>query len=279
MFSSIVIAFCSFHIHSNRDGRSEPFDALREIIHGVAGLYKKALAEKTGDGELANVPLHEVKRGRLVVQRIGKERKGPRQGGPRRDYSSQPHPDRIKTETASLLKLLETHHHDESSLSSGDREKAERLRNELDGRVADESARIVGEAKKRHGRGEGESEFGTISTSSLPKTKATDARGQGEDLQRQSVLPPLPDEIKQSGWMTKQIKSLFGDSSHERFYTLLGNDRLLYFPSEIKAREFFAEWENLEDIYKKEDMIARHNKQIDLIAAVAVDDLVDGDGQ
>lgn len=48
----------------NREGRSEPFERLRDIIRGVATLYKRALAEKTDDDELAKVPLHKIRRGR-----------------------------------------------------------------------------------------------------------------------------------------------------------------------------------------------------------------------
>ena len=58
-------------------GRGEPYNTLRKIIIGVAGLYKKALGKRTGDKELTEKELDEINHGRM------------------------------RTETANLLSLLE----------------------------------------------------------------------------------------------------------------------------------------------------------------------------
>ena len=53
------------------EGREEPYEVLRKIILGVAGLYKKALGKKLGDKELTERSFNEINHGRMRTETAG----------------------------------------------------------------------------------------------------------------------------------------------------------------------------------------------------------------
>ena len=189
------------------------------------------------------------------------------------------------------------YHNAAASLSTSQLEKVKRLRGELDKEVNMAASNLVekvivhrdhSEGYLEETRGDMPTVVATTSGSDLHLSDVPIARVTSERLGifehttgplRHANLNPLPDLVTQSGWLSKEIISLFGKSEHERFFTLLNKDRLLYFASDVEARQFYTQWEALSSEQKRREMVARHKKQIDLIPTVAVRDVVGKDGQ